>query len=99
MNKVAFHEKGFCMEYLCLLREGIYVRWICAFHEKGFDMRSWWLLGEGLQHEVYTFHEKGFWYECLIFLKKRGDGKRYRCFVGCNIHNMYDTWKYKKYGG
>ena len=40
--------------------------------------------------EVYAFHEKGFWYECLISLKKCGDGKRYRCFVGCSICNMYD---------
>ena len=40
--------------------------------------------------EVYAFHEKGFWYKCLISLKKCGDGKRYRCFVGCSICNMYD---------
>ena len=39
--------------------------------------------------EVYAFHEKGFWYECLISLKKCGDGKRYRCFVGCSICNIY----------
>ena len=31
MNSVAFHEKGFCMEYMCLLREGLYVRSSCAF--------------------------------------------------------------------
>ena len=39
--------------------------------------------------EVYAFHEKGFLYECLIFFKKYGDGKKYRCFVGCSICNMY----------
>ena len=36
MNSVAFHDKVFCMKYLCLLREGLYVRLIYAFHEKGF---------------------------------------------------------------
>ena len=45
-----FHEKDFCMEYLCLLREGIYVRQIYTFHEKGFDMRPLCLLGEGFQY-------------------------------------------------
>ena len=25
------------MEYLCLLREWLYVKWIYAFHEKGFQ--------------------------------------------------------------
>ena len=47
MNSVVFHEKGFCMEYLCFLREWLDVKWICVFHEKGFDMRSWCLLREG----------------------------------------------------
>ena len=51
--------------------------------------------GRALALEVYAFHEKGFWYECLISLEKHGDGKRYRCFMGC----MYDIWKYDKYGG
>ena len=37
--------------------------------------------------------------ECLISLEKHGDGKRYRCFIGCNIRNMYDIWKYERYGG
>ena len=46
--------------------------------------------------EVYAFYEEGFWYECLISLEKRGDGKRYRSFMGCS---MYDIWKYDKYGG
>ena len=63
------------MEYLCLLREGFYVRWICAFHEKGFDIRSWCLLGETLALEVYTFHEKGFQYKFLVSLEKCRDGK------------------------
>ena len=39
--------------------------------------------------EVYAFHEKGFLYECLVSTEKCGDGKRYRCFVGCSICNMY----------
>ena len=43
--------------------------------------------------EVYAFYEEGFWYECLISLEKRGDGKRYRFFVRCSICNMYDIWK------
>ena len=25
------------MEYLCLLREGLYVKWIYAFHKKGYQ--------------------------------------------------------------
>ena len=63
-------------------------------------MRSWCLLGEGLQHQkFYAFHEKGFWYECLISLEKHGDGKKYRYFMGCNICNMYDIWKYERYEG
>ena len=48
--------------------------------------------------EVHAFHEKGFQYECLISLEKCGDGKRYRCVVGCNICNMYDIWKHERYG-
>ena len=31
MNRVAFHEKGFCMKYMYLLREGLYVKSSCAF--------------------------------------------------------------------
>ena len=53
----------------------------------------------GLALEVYAFHEKGFWYEYLISLEERGDGKRYICFVGCNICNMYDIWKNERYEG
>ena len=49
--------------------------------------------------EVYAFYEEGFWYECLISLEKRGDGKRYRFFVRCSICNMYDIWKNERYGG
>ena len=49
--------------------------------------------------EIHAFHEKGFLYEYLISLEKCGDGKRYKCFVGCSICNMYDTWKYERYGG
>ena len=40
--------------------------------------------------EVYAFHEKGFKYEHLISLENCGDGKRYKCFMGCSICNMYD---------
>ena len=64
MNNIAFHEKGFFKKYLCLLREGLYVRQICVFHEKGFDIRSWCLL----VLEVYAFHEKDFY---------KKDGKEY----------------------
>ena len=49
--------------------------------------------------EVHAFHKKGFQYECLISLEKCGDGKRYRCFVGYSICNMYDIWKYERYEG
>ena len=31
MNRVAFHEKGFYMKYMCLLREELYVRNSCDF--------------------------------------------------------------------
>ena len=47
--------------------------------------------------EVHTFHEKVFLHECLTSLEKCGDSKRYRCFVRCNIRNMYDMWKYERY--
>ena len=46
MNSVVFHEKGFHMEYLCLLGEGLWYEIlvpaleIWALHEKGFYERG-----------------------------------------------------------